>query len=86
MVDQKGNYTRLTSDKCGSLWFNRFMMGLKCRMENVWKPNKGLSHRLLLLLVHKAEQRIAEAEGREEEHMWIVFESYIILTYVVALS
>ena len=85
MVDHKGKYTRLTTDKCGSLWFTRFMVGLKCRMGNVWKPNRGLSHRLLLLLIHKAEQRIIEADLPEEEHRWIVFVSYIVLTYVVAL-
>ena len=66
MVDHKGKFTRLTTDKCGSLWFTRFMVGLKCRMGNVWKPNRGLSHRLLMLLIHKAEQRIIEADFPEE--------------------
>ena len=60
-------------------------MGLKCRMGNVWKPNKGLSRRLLLLVIHKVEERIMEAEQTEDEHMWITFASYIVLTYAVAL-
>ena len=85
MVDQKGQYVRLTRDKCGSLWFVRYMVGLKNRMGNVWKPNKGFSHKLLLLMIHNAEQRIVEAEVWEEKHKWTVFTTYIVLTYVVAL-
>ena len=85
MVDHKGKYTHLTTDKCGSLWFTRFMVGLKWRMGNIWKPNRGLSHRLLMLIIHKVEQRIIEADVSEEEHRWIVFISYNVLTYVVAL-
>ena len=85
MVDHKGKYTHLTRDKCGSLWFIRFMMGLKYRMGNVWKPNKGLSHCLLLLVIHDVEEKIKEADQAEEEHAWIVFASYLVLTYVVAL-
>ena len=56
------------------------MMGLKYRMGNVWKPNKGLSHRLLLLVIHDVEERIKEADQAEEEHAWIVFASYLVLT------
>ena len=85
LVDQKGQYVRLTMDKCGSLWFVRYMVGLKSRMGNVWKPNKGLLHKLLLLMIHKAKQRITEAEVWEGRHKWTIFTSYIVLTDVVAL-
>ena len=38
-----------------------------------------------MLTMHKVEQRIIEADVSEEEHRWIVFISYNVLTYVVAL-
>ena len=58
LVDQQGKYPRLNTDKCGSLWFNRFMIGMKIRMGSIWKPNKGLSIQLLLRLIKKAENMI----------------------------
>ena len=61
------------------------MVGLKCWMGNVLNLNRGLLHRLLLLLIQKAEQQITEADLPEAELRWIVFVSYIGLTYVVAL-
>ncbi len=72
IVDQRGRYTHLGIDKCGSLWFIRFMIGLKYRMGNVWKPNKGLSHQPLLTVIWSVEERILEAEHSEEEHKWIL--------------
>lgn len=85
LVDQKGKYSRLTSDKCGSLLFTRFMMGLKNQMGNIWKPSKGLSRKLLMLVSERAEQSVKVAENSGEEHIWTVFASYLVLTYVVAL-
>ena len=38
-----------------------------------------------MLVIHKAEQQIVEADLPEDEHRWIVWVSYIVLTYVVAL-
>ena len=61
------------------------MVGLKCWIGNEWKPNRGLSHRLVLILIHKAEQWITAADFPKEEHRWMVFLSHIVLTYVVAL-
>jgi hypothetical protein len=46
--DIKGNYQRLTNDPCGSFWFYRFMKGLKSRMGQEWRPNKGMSTKLYL--------------------------------------
>ena len=57
-VDSKGKYARVAHDKCGSLWYHRFMMGLKARMGGVWKPNKALSLRLLLAVLDMAEEKI----------------------------
>ena len=54
-------------------------------MCNVWKPSKGLSCRLLLLVINNVEERIKEADQAKEEQAWIVFASYLVLAYVVAL-
>ena len=54
-------------------------------MGNAWKPIKRLSHQAFLLVIHKAEERIMEAEQPMDEHMWITFVSYMLLTYVIAL-
>ena len=54
MVDEKGIYKRLVVDKCGSLWFSCFMVGLQKRMGQIWKPNKALSVKQLIGLLEKA--------------------------------
>ena len=54
-------------------------------MGSVWKPNKGLSIGLLLNVIERAEQRIAGAEDEKERHQWIVFVSYLVVTYVLSL-
>ena len=36
LVDAKGSLLRLTMDNCSSLWFARFMQGLKYRMGQSW--------------------------------------------------
>ena len=35
LIDQKSKYLRLATDKCGSLWLDRFMVGLKNRMGSI---------------------------------------------------
>ena len=54
-------------------------------MGNIWKPSKGLSRKLLMLVSERAEQSVKVAENSGEEHIWTVFASYLVLTYVVAL-
>ena len=65
MVDAKGSYSRLSTDKCGSLWFQRFMSGCQKRMGIIWKPNTALSIPLLMLLMEEAEKNIEEAISEE---------------------
>ena len=84
-VDKKGQYVRLTNDKCGSLWFNRFMIGLKIRMGHIFKPNVALSHSLLLQLIQKAEENITDDFKSSESAPWVVFVTYIVITYVLSL-
>ena len=85
MLDSRGKYTRISIDKCGSLWFNRFMNGMKTRMGTVWKPNKDLSIKLMLMAIQIAEDKILEAINERIKDKWIVFATYIIISYVLSL-
>ena len=84
-TDRKSNYTRVTSDKCGSLWFSRFMVGLKIRMGQTYKPNQALSHELLKAVIVLAEAKVEEAVSEDEVARWITFISYMVITYVLSL-
>ena len=85
MVDSKGIYSRLSKDKCGALWFQRFMTGCQKRMGIIWKPNTALSIPLLLLLLEEAEKNIEEASTEDIENLWVCFTTYITISYVVSL-
>ena len=84
-LDSKGRYHKITTDICGSLWFERFLIGVRTRMGSIWKPNKGLSTDLLLHVIEKAELKIMEYENDKSQHKWIVFVSYMVITYVLSL-
>jgi len=83
--DFKGNYQRLVTDACGSLFFKRFMEGLKKRMGQDWRPNTAISTKILIELLMKAEERISEGDDDETKHDWIVFSAYITIAYVISL-
>jgi hypothetical protein len=83
--DQKGNYQRLTLDPCASMWFSRFMKGCKNRMGQKWRPNKGMSVELLVLVLAEAENRIEGAASVREAHRWVVFHTYAVVYYVISL-
>jgi hypothetical protein len=83
--DIKGNYQRLTNDPCGSFWFYRFMKGMKSRMGQEWRPNKGMSSKLLLRVLQDVEFRIAGAASVRELNRWVVFHTYAVVCYVLSL-
>ena len=83
--DFHGNYARLVSDPCGSFFFKRFMEGLKARMGQDWRPNMALSTVLLTQLFKRVEEKISISENQMEKHQWIVFSSYVTLSYVLSL-
>jgi hypothetical protein len=85
MGDIKGNYQRLTNDPCGSFWFYRFMKGMKSRMGQEWRPNKGMSNKLLLRVLQDVEVRILGAASVRELNRWVVFHSYAVVCYVLSL-
>ena len=68
-MDVKGKYTKLVNDKCGSLWFQRFMTGCQNRMGATWKPNMAMSIKLLLNVLAKAEERAMESDNFGDKHM-----------------
>ncbi len=70
MVDTKGKYSRF--DKCGSLWFQRFIIVCENRM-GVWKPNLAPSISLLLAILAEVEIRILDAVREEDHNFWVVF-------------
>jgi hypothetical protein len=83
--DIKGNYQRLTNDPCGSFWFYRFMKGMKSRMGQEWRPNKGMSNQLLLRVLQDVEWRVAGAASVRELNRWVVFHTYAVVCYVLSL-
>jgi len=85
MGDFKGNYQRLVKDNCGSLFFKKFMEGLKKRMGQDWRPNVAISTPLMIRLLIEVEERILQSEEDETKHDWIVFSTYITIAYVLSL-
>lgn len=83
---EKGIYQRLGYDVCGSLWFSRFMEGMRRRMGHIWKPNKTLSSILLRKLFEVIEQKIqAEVQSPQDRDRWVVFNAYAVVSYVISL-
>lgn len=83
--DAKGNYQRFTKDPCGSFWFYRFMKGMKSRMGQDWRPNKGMSTDLYLKVLEDAETRIEGAASPRDLNRWIAFHTYAVVSYVLSL-
>ena len=84
--DNAGRYLRFNRDECGSLWFTRFIEGMKSCMGQTWLPNKAFSTRLLHEILLASEHKITnEFDDWKERHKWIVFNAYATLVYVVSL-
>jgi hypothetical protein len=73
------------NDGCSSYWFSQFALGCKNRMGQDWRPNKATSTRLLLLVLELVNRKIESATSGGEEANWIVFGTYVVITYVVSL-
>jgi hypothetical protein len=83
--DQQGKYQLFSTDPCGSLWFARFMKGLKSRMGQEWRPNYAMSMPLLLAVLAAAWSRAQDAPSDRERERWIVFRAYVIVSYTLSL-
>ena len=69
MGDFKGNYQRLVADPFASLWFKRFIEGMRNRMCQLMKPNRALSHPLIIKLIRHLEVNSNIEVHNEEAHL-----------------
>jgi len=83
--DSNGNYQRFAEDECASLFFKRFIDGLRSRMGQVVKPNLALSTPLLLRLIDGVERKLVMAESPYEKHLFMSTLAYIIISYTLSL-
>ena len=83
--DFNGNYQRIVEDECASLFFKRFMDGLRCRMGQVVKPNLALSIPLLLELVKRIKYRLLCSEYEDNKHIISSVLTYITTSYIISL-
>lgn len=83
-----GIYERLNEDICGSLWFEKFMQGMRNRMGQVWKPNKAMSFELFSNFFDGVERRIIIRDEQDEliiQDSWFTFYIYIMISTLLSL-
>jgi hypothetical protein len=85
--DDKGKADRLVYDPVSSYWFGKFFLGCRRRMGQDWRPNLALSTELIVGMLDKVNERAADDSqlSLEEKHDWIVFGTYVMVTYVLSL-
>jgi hypothetical protein len=79
--DQRSKYQRFTRNLYSSL----FIQGCKACMGSDWKPNKAMSIGLLLRVLTEVEVHIASAPSGFDKHRWIIFHTFVTVTYVISL-
>lgn len=84
-----GVYDRLNYDVCSSLWFEKFMQGMRNRMGQLWLPNKGMSHSLWLKMIEVIETKVTASDENENvgkyDDSWFTFYIYVILSTLLSL-
>ncbi|KAI2502954.1 hypothetical protein MHU86_11459 [Fragilaria crotonensis] len=86
LADNHGSsYQRLAPDPCGSLWFQRFMVGCKKRMGQDWRPNRALSVEVMEELLKAAEGKALSATDKESRHKWVMGGAYFCVCFVLSL-
>lgn len=86
IADDKGSsYQRIAKDPCGSLWFQRFMLGCKKRMGQDWRPNQAISVELVHELLQGCEKRSRSASVIKERHKWVLAGGYFCVCFVLSL-
>ena len=81
-----GNYQRLARDPCGSLWFQRFMVGCSKRMGQDWRPNQAVSVRIMHHLLEKTEGRAISSDIPSDRERWIFAGTYFCICFVLSLK
>ena len=54
-------------------------------MGAIWKPNKYFSTKLLMKVLETAEKRRREMDNLKDRHLWTVFVTYAVMSYVLSL-
>lgn len=86
LADNNGStYQRLGVDPCGSLWFQRFMVGCSKRMGQDCRPNQALSIQLIHEIVRRVEVKAHGARTQPERNKWILGGTYFCLCFVLSL-
>ena len=70
----------------GSLWYHYFNIGMKYHMGAIWKPNKGFSVQLLLVMLKSAEVKKSLCNYLHKKHVWTAFVTYAVVSYVLSLQ
>jgi hypothetical protein len=85
LVDEKGNYTRFSTDPCGSFWFSRFKEGCKRRMGQDVRSNMAFSTDLVVAILENVTARYQDAASVKEACRWMTFGAYVAFSYVLSL-
>ena len=86
LADNKGSgYQRLAIDPCGSLWFQRFMLGCSKRMGQDWRPNQAIGIQIMHRLLDGVEKKAREASSVEDRHKWVMAGAYFCICFVLSL-
>ncbi|KAI2491132.1 hypothetical protein MHU86_23418 [Fragilaria crotonensis] len=86
LADGKGaGFQRIAVDPCGSLWFQRFMLGCSKRMGQDWRPNQAISVAIMHLLLERVEERARIAGLSDDRHKWVMAGAYFCICFVLSL-
>jgi hypothetical protein len=85
--DDRGRAQRVVQDPVSSYWFSKFFLGCKRRMGQEWRPNLAMSTEMIKAVLNATFEKAHNDSTQtdvEKQH-WIVFGSYIAISYVLSL-
>lgn len=86
LADNNGStYQRLGVDPCGSMWFQRFMVGCSKRMGQDCRPNQALSIQLVHEIIRRVELKAHGTDVQSERNKWILGGTYFVICFVLSL-
>ena len=86
LADNKGSgFQRLAIDPCGSLWFQRLMLGCSKRMGQDWRPNQAISVAIMHHLLNGVEDRARRVVETVDRHKWVMAGAYFCICFVLSL-
>jgi hypothetical protein len=79
LADDKGtSYQRISVDPCGSMWFQRFLLGCKKRMGQDWRPNQAIGVDLMHELLGNCESQAMGSSNLTNKHKWVLAGGYFV--------